>query len=283
MIVQTCGSRRFLSAGRLGGYCFAGIWALLTLYPLVFSILSSFKSTDEIYYNPFALPQIWRIGNYAAAFGRHNMVLAIGNSLFFGIGATALVLVTASMAAFALARYRLRYLPWVFLFFALGIMIPIHSTLIPLVRMINRAGLANRYSSLIVLYSGFSVPLAVLIITGFMRGIPAQLEESAIIDGARPGHVLFRIVLPLSTPALATAGIITFRGIYNDLIFALLFINRPRMNTISLALLRFQGSWHIELGPVFAAVTVAIIPMIVIYMLFQERIEHGLAAGALKE
>ncbi len=264
-------------------YTFAIAWALITLYPLVFTFLSSFKSTDEIYHRPFALPGVWRVENYEGAFGRHNMIRAIGNSLFFGVNATALLLLTASMASFSLARYRLWFIPAVFVFFAIGIMIPIHSTLIPLVRMINRAGLSNRYSSLIMLYTGFNLPLTILIITGYMRGIPSELEESAIIDGAAPRHVLFHVVLPLSMPALSTAGIITFQAIYNDLIFALLFINRTSMNTISLALLRFRGSWHVELGPVFAAVTVALIPMIIIYLLFQERIEHGLAAGALKE
>lgn len=272
-----------LSSAPVVGYAFALTWATVTLYPLIFTVLSSFKSTHEIFYRPFSLPPIWRFENYFGAFEDAGMLLSIGNSLLFGVAATTVVIVAASMSSFAFSRFRMRLLPILFVFFAVGIMIPIHSTLIPLVRMITGAQMSNRYSSLIAVYAGFNLPLAILILTGFMRGIPRELEESAIIDGAVPRQVLFSVVMPLTSPAVATVGIITFQTIYNDLIFALLFINQPRMFTISLALLRFQGSRHIELGPLFAAVTVAVIPMIFIYLMFQERIEHGIAAGALKE
>lgn len=270
------------SIARVATYLFAGCWAVMTLYPLLFTWFSAFKSTDEIFYRPFALPEVWRFDNYAASFGEHAMLLSIGNSLFFAGAGVAVLLVVAAMASFVIARYRLFWVTPLFLFFALGIMIPIHSTLIPLVRLINGLRIANRYSSLVMVYTAFNLPLAILILSGFMRELPRELEESAIIDGAGAVQILFRITVPLSTPALATVGILTFQAIYNDLIFALLFITKRGMYTISLTLLRFQGNWNVELGPIFAAIVVAIVPMIIVYVLFQERIERGLSAGALK-
>lgn len=271
-----------ISAGNTAAKLFAGFWALITLYPLVFTFFSSFKSTDEIFYSPFALPAAWNFDNYSASFGEYDMLIGIGNSLFFALAGVAVLLTAAAMASFVIARYRLFFVKPLFLFFALGIMIPLHSTLIPLVRLINGLGVSNRYSSLIMVYTAFNLPLAIIILSGFMRNLSRELEESALMDGAGATLILFRVAVPLSMPALAAVGILTFQTIYNDLIFALLFINNKKMYTISLTLLRFQGSRDVELGPIFAAIVVAILPMIIVYVLFQERIERGLSAGALK-
>jgi len=263
-------------------YTFSISWAIATLYPLFFTLMSSFKDTDSIYYRPFALPGNWQFENYISTFGEHNMALGIGNSFLFAAGSVVLLILVASMAGFILSQFKYKINVFLFLFFTLGIMIPIHTTLIPLVRLINRAGMGNSYLSLILLYTSFNLPLAVLLITGYMRKVPRELIESAVMDGAGARTLLIKIAMPLTIPTLSTVGILCFQAIYNDLIFALLFINKKSMYTISLSLMRFKSNLHVELGPIFAAIIVAILPMIIIYILFQEKIESGLSAGALK-
>ncbi len=266
-------------------YIVACIWAVFTLYPILFTVFSSFKNNDEIFSSSTSalrLPASFKFENYVEAFTKANMARCLLNSVFISVCATFLVLLLASMVSFVIARLNYKINNIILLYFTLGVMIPIHTTLVPLLKIVNSLHGQNNYAVLILIYTTFSLPLAILIIVGHMKSISRSLDESAILDGCGPFRLYFDIIVPLTLPAVSTAGIITFLYVYNDLLFGVMFISNKNMYTITLGMLTFVGAKVTEYGPIFASIIISVIPMIIIYLIFQEKVESGLAAGAVK-
>lgn len=266
-------------------YILASIWAVITLYPILFTIFSSFKNNDEIFSSAASalkLPTSLRFENYVDAFTKANMLKCLFNSVVISGLSTLLVLLLASMVSFVIARLSYKINNIILLYFTLGVMIPIHTTLVPLLKVVNALHGQNSYVMMIFLYTAFNLPIAILLITGHMKGITKSMDESAIIDGCGPIRLYGNIIMPLTMPAISTAGIITFLFVYNDLLFGIMFISNKNMYTITLGMLTFVGSKVTEYGPIFASIIISIIPMVIIYLLFQEKVEGGLAAGAVK-
>lgn len=261
---------------------FGIIWGIFTIYPLIFTFLASFKTNDEIYLHMFNLPNLFSIDNYVDAVVVGKMIKAIINSLFLAGMGTVLFLILSLGVSFALTRTELKGKSFFNLYFGLGIMIPIHTTLLPLVSMANKLKLNNKYSFLIILYATFQLSLSIYLIKAHMKGISMELDESAMLDGCSPLRILTSIITPLCAPSLATAGILGFLAIYNELIFAILFISKKELLTISIGLMAFAGERVTKLGPRFAAIMISISPMIIVYLLLQEKIEKGIMAGAIK-
>ncbi|TVY01272.1 carbohydrate ABC transporter permease [Cohnella terricola] len=275
-----------LARFRLSGpvlYLISILWALVTLYPLVFTVMSSFKTTDEIYSAPFKLPSLYSFSNYAKALFDAGMLRAIGNSFGISIVSTLSVILLGSLASFVLARLGLKFGNAILLYFLLGIMIPIHTTLIPLMKMVSSVNGHNHYLTLILIYTAFHLPFAIFLISSHMRGISKELDESATLDGCGPIRLFASILFPLTMPAIATAFILTFLYVYNDLVIAVIFISDKSMFTIPLTMLTFVARSLTEYGPIFASIVVSIIPMVIVFLAFQERVVSGLAAGAVKE
>ncbi|CAN7671772.1 carbohydrate ABC transporter permease [Paenibacillus sp. LjRoot153] len=169
-----------------------------------------------------------------------------------------------------------------YLYVIVGIMIPFHSTLIPLVKFVASVNGYNSYSTIVVIYSTFHIPFAVFLITGYIRGLNKEIDESALVDGCGPVRYLFSFVIPICMPIISTTAILTFLFTYNELIFAVLFLTKKEMYTISLSMLSFVGERSVEMGPIFAAIVIAILPMIAVYLLMQEKVIGGLSSGAVK-
>jgi len=203
--------------------------------------------------------------------------------MIMAAGATVILLIISSMVSFSIAYFRCHFTALLYLMFLFGMLLPVHSTLIPLAKMLASIKGMNNYPALMMLYATFQLPMSVFIISGFMKGISQDLYDAAFIDGCSPWGVLFRIVMPLSTPAIATSAIIAFLFVYNELIFAVLFISDKRLYTISLGLFSFVGFRTVEMGPIFASIIIAIVPMIIVYLMFHERVQKGMLSGALKE
>lgn len=258
------------------------IWSIGTLIPLIFTIISSFKNTTEIYESPFELPKHIRMNNYTEALFNGNMLRAIGNSFFLAITTVVLVIVIGSMAGYVISRNKGKVYNLIYMYFVCGILIPIHSTFIPLVKIVGSINGTNNYIVMILIYTTFNLPFAVFLISGYMKGISKSLEEAAIIDGCGTFRIFTKVIFPLSKPSIATVAILTFLAVYNDLIFAVLFITKKDLATISLGLSSFYGEHSVELGPIFAAIVVALLPMLIIYLFFQEKIISGISAGAVK-
>jgi len=263
---------------------FSIFWSLITLYPFVTTFFSSLKNNDEIFGNMFALPTSFRYQNYFDAITGARMDRAIFNSLFVTSMTTIILVIVGSMAGYALARFRYKVMNFVYVLFILGIMLPIHSTLIPLAKTVSSTPWLgpNSFSTLMLIYVAFQLPVTIFIITGFMRGISRELDEAATIDGCGPVRILFQIILPLAKPGIATAAIISFLFVYNELIFAVIFLSKPAKYTISLAMLFFVGDRNIRMGPIFASIILAVLPMIIIYLVFSEKVQKGMTAGAIK-
>ncbi len=256
--------------------------AILFIYPLIYTLLTSFKTNSEIFSNYFGLPETWRFENYANAWVKGKIGAYFINSVYVCSVYVVLVLLFSSMASFVLARLRGKWLTAVFYFFVAGMMIPVHAILIPLAQTSVSLGLSDQYSYLIGIYIACGVPYMIFIMYGFMKGLPRELEEAVIIDGGGLWTIYRNILIPLSRPVLATMGILGFLSTWNDLILALLFIKKSAMWTLSLGLLNFSGFYTTDYVGLCAAIVLVNIPTIVVYILLQEYVEKGLTAGAVK-
>ncbi|WHY92571.1 carbohydrate ABC transporter permease [Neobacillus cucumis] len=264
-------------------YSFSILCSIVFLYPLFFNFISSFKDNDGIYNEILALPSHWRFENFIVAFKSANIHIAILNSLIYATGGTFLALVLGLLSSYPLARLKFKLNTPIYLYFTLGLMIPVFSMLIPISRIITAINGFNNYIVMIILYAVFELPLTIFLITGYMKGIPRELDESAIMDGCGPFRLLFQILAPLTMPAISTSGILAFFSIYNDLVWNVLFINNHNMYNISMGLLTFVGKMgSSQMGPTFASIFITIIPTIIVYLFFQEKIEKGLGSGSVK-
>ena len=250
---------------------------------MVFTLLSSVKTKVEIFSKPFALPEVFQWKNYVDAWNGANMGQYFLNSIIQA-GATVIVLaIVASMAAFMLSRFDFKINGFLSVFFMVGMMIPVHTVLVPVSYIIGALNLKNNIPALIMIYVAFNLPFSIIVTTNFMKGVNKSLEEAALIDGATYFQIYRKVMLPLSVPALSTISIFNFLGAWNNILFPLLFINDKNLKPIALGLLNFNGERGSEHGLLMAAIVITVVVPLVLYLLFQEKVESGLSAGAVKE
>ncbi|WP_232278824.1 carbohydrate ABC transporter permease [Paenibacillus sp. 481] len=259
-----------------------GIYALVTLYPLMWLFMSALKTNAEFYASPFGLPATWQWSNFARAWEVSGMGTAMVNSLIVTSTALVLTLLLGALAAYVLARFSFRGRSIIHLLFVLGMLIPIHSTLVPLFIMMSKMGMLNTYAALILPYTAFELPIAVFVVAAYLANIPKEMEEAALVDGSNYYGIFYRIMLPVALPALATVAILGFLRFWNDFAFALVFINSPALKTLPLSLSVFATGYATDYKLTMAALSLAALPTIVIYILFQEQVMKGMAAGAVK-
>lgn len=230
----------------------------------------------------FKMPEIWRVENYVKAANGANALGSIGNSLFLAVATTILVSVVGMMAAYILARKKLFFVKPIYMLFMVGVMVPVHCTLVPISGIATALNAKDAYWFIILVYSAFNLAQAVFLYTGFIEGIDRELDEAAIIDGCNDVNLLTRVLLPVCKPILATEAIFVFIYGYSELIFSLVLLSKPEKYTVSRAMLGFTGSHSTDMGPQFAFVVMAVIPTVVIYILFHEKVESGILSGAVK-
>ena len=278
---------RSVQRGRIGlgkAALYAAVLAasLVFLYPLIYTLLTSFKTNHEIFTNYFGLPRAFRFENYMNAWAKGGIGKYFFNTLFVCGVYVVLGILFSTMAAFVVARLKSAWLNVVFYFIIAGMMIPIHAILIPLAQIAVELDASDRFSYLIAIYIAGGIPYMIFVITGFMRSLPAELEEAAVIDGAGLWTLYSRVVLPLAKPAVSTMAILGFLSSWNDLILAMLFLKKEAVRTLSVGLMSFSGFYTADYAAISAAVIIVNIPTIVIYLLLQEYVEKGLTSGAVK-
>ncbi len=256
--------------------------ALLVLLPIGFMVLSSLKATREIFQRPFALPVVPRWQNYAEVWGAAHFAVYFRNSLIVTVASMALILVTGTLAAYALGRYRFRGNDLIFLFFLSGIMVPIRLAIIPLFIMMRDLRLLDTVWSLILVYAASGLPSAIFILTGFFRTLPPELDNAARIDGAGELGILITVLLPLVRPALAIVTVYNIIPIWNDFFFPLVFIHQDRLKTLPLGLTVFFGEFQTNWALLFAGLTLAAAPVLALYVVMSQQFIKGLTAGAIK-
>jgi len=274
------------SKSRLGKvimYFYLLVMTVVFAMPMVFTLLSSVKTKLEIFSDPFALPKVPQFVNYIVAWKEANMSRYFINSIIQA-GATVIILaIMASMAAYVLSRFDFKGNKFLLLFFTVGMMVPMHTVLFPVAYIIGALNLKDNILALILIYVSFSLPFSILVMTNFMKGVNRSLEEAAVIDGATYFQVYRLVILPLCIPALSTISIFNFLSAWNNILFPLLFINDKKLKPISLGLLNFNGERGSDYGPLMAAIVITVALPLILYLLFQEKVEGGLAAGAVKE
>ncbi|RKX54383.1 MAG: carbohydrate ABC transporter permease [Thermotoga sp.] len=257
-------------------------YSIMIILPLINMFISSLKSTREIFMFPYSLPQsisfknyvqVWIKGNFGIYF--LNSVIVTGSSLF-------LTLFLGSLAAYAIARYSYKLNTLIYLIFLSGIMLPLKSAIISLFLMMKTLRLLNTYWALISVYTAMSLPSTVFILTGFMRSLPRDLENAARIDGCSEFGIYRRIILPLSKQGLAIVAIYNGVPIWNDFFFPLVFIQNDKLKTLPLGMTVFFGQYQTNWGLLFAALSIAIIPIITVYILLSNQFIRGITAGAIK-
>ncbi len=264
-------------------YVVAVIWSLITLAPFVVTLISSFKDNSEIYGHMLELPSVWRFENYVMAVQDANILLCIWNSLRLTMMALSVLLIASIFVSYVIAKYwNKKPAKLLYGFFALGLMLPIYSTLIPLSEIMGTIDGFNNYSIVALIYVAFQLPMSVFLITSSMKIVPLEVIESAIIDGCEEFTMLFRIFLPISISGVATSAIIAFMAMYNEYILPIMFITEDSKRTIQQGMMYFKSDVLVQNGPLLACVILALVPVMVMYISFQEAIREGMTSGAVK-
>ncbi|WP_374301651.1 carbohydrate ABC transporter permease [Paracoccus sp. (in: a-proteobacteria)] len=260
------------------------LWTLIALFPVFVTVVNSFKSKRAIFTQPLALPgpdsfdlvgyqKVAKQGDFVAYFQNSLVVTCL--SLFF-------VLLFGAMAAFALSEYRFRGNTLMGLYLALGIMIPIRLGTVAILQMMVATGLVNTLTALVLVYTAQGLPLAVFILSEFMRNVSDDLKNAGRIDGLSEYRIFFRLVLPLVRPAMATVAVFTMIPIWNDLWFPLILAPSESTKTITLGSQVFLGQFVSNWNAVLAALSLAILPVLVLYLIFSRQLIRGITAGAVK-
>ncbi len=254
----------------------------LMLVPIILMVLAAFKTTGEIYASPFALPKAWSLTNLHTIWRETAFPRYLANSLLVTVSSVSLILTVSYMAAYVLARYSFRGNALVYLFFLSGLMVPLKLAIIPLFIQLTSIGLIDSHAGLVLVYTAMGLPSAIFIMTGFLRTLPGELEDQARIDGASEGRIMVSIMLPLAKPALVIAGIHNAVPIWNDFFFPLVFIQNDRLKTLPQGLTIFMGEFNTDWGVLFAGLTLAALPITLLYMLLSRQFIAGLTSGAVK-
>lgn len=264
-------------------YILLFIWMLINLFPIYWMFTFSLKSNKEIFgENVIGLPREWLWSNYEKALKVGNIFRYFLNSTFVAVVTIAVVMIVALMATFALTRFFWKGREKMNSFLMLGLTIPIHASIVPIYVTLSNLHLLSTYTSLIIPYAAFSLAMAILICTGFMQGIPFELDEAACIDGCGTFKIFFKVIVPLMKPAVATVSIYTFLQCWNELMFANIFISDTKHKTLPVGVQALSGQYLTEWGPVGAAMVLATFPMLVFYIFFSKKIQDSFIAGAIK-
>lgn len=264
-------------------YAIAGVWLLATIIPLLYVFISSFKTNDEMYRSALNLPIYWKIENYVVANELGHSFRSIGNSLLVALSTTVIEVIVAMMAAYAISRKRhIFFARHAYMLFVVGVMVPIHSTLIPISSMAASWGLKNNFAYLVLVYVCFNLAQGIFLFTGFLDSVSREIDEAAIIDGCSDFRLLRSVLLPICKPIIATEAIFSFIYAYGELVFSLTLISDPAKYTVPRAMLSFWGEFSAQMGPQYAFIILSVIPVIIIYVLFHNQIQSGVMSGAVK-
>ena len=255
---------------------------IVTFIPLLWLVISSFKTDLELISRPFHLPAVWQLQNYVRAFQLSDLHLLFVHSIVVSAAATALNIFVASMASYALSRFRFGFNNVILSIILAGVLIPIIALMVPYFQLISRLGIYDTLGALILTYAAINLPISVFLIHGFMGTVPRELEEAGLIDGCSFWQRYAKIVFPLSRLGVVTAGTFVFLYAWNEFIYALLLTSSVRARTLQLGIRFFKSQFRAEYTSMYAALVITMIPSIVVYVLFHEKIIQGLSSGAVK-
>ncbi|HLT95299.1 MAG TPA: carbohydrate ABC transporter permease [Acidimicrobiia bacterium] len=280
MAVATVPARRILS--RTVVYAVALAVLALILVPLVYAVLGGFRTTGQIAEHPVGLPEPWIFTNYLGTLQSPAFWRQVWNSAFIALATTFLILPFASLAAFALARYRFRGREAIYTFFTIGLLFPLVAATLPLWLTLRDLGLLGSPWGIILPQVAFGLPLSIVILRPFFRSIPADLEDAAIIDGCGPFRFYWNVMLPLSRPALSTIAVLTIVGSWNAFLLPLLVLTRQDQWTLPLGVNNISTQYGTDTALVLAYTVLSIVPALILYAFAERHIVSGVTTGAVK-
>jgi N-acetylglucosamine transport system permease protein len=275
----------------IGDWAFQGIaqflliiWAFMVIFPLLWMVMTSFKTDSNILFHPWRFPDTLQWHNFSRAWNEAHIGRYFVNSFIVIIPSLAGTLLVSAMAAYVLARFDFPGRRIISYLFMAGLMFPVFLALVPLFFLVEDLHMTGTYQGLILVYIAYSLPFTIFFLTGFFKTLPGEVAEAALVDGASQYRIFFNIMLPMAAPGLIAMGIFNFLGQWNQFLLPLVLMPDENRYVLSqgLAFLAIKQGYANDYSALFAAMTITMIPTLIVYVLFQRRLESGLTAGALK-
>lgn len=258
-----------------------GLFSLVIIYPIIWLALSGLKTNSDFFLNTWSMPEEWVWENYKAAWDA-GIGKYFFNSVFITVISVVFVLLLGSMAAYGLSRFRFKGQNILLIIILSGLMLAPQVSLIPLFKLLQQVGLYNTYGALILPYVAFQLPFAIFLMRSYFLSIPRELEEAAIIDGCNRWKVYWNIVIPMGKPIIASCALLTAMNVWNEFMFALVFIEDSSLRTIPVGLMNLRSQLNTNFGIQLAGLAISALPMIIAYILFQKQFVRGISAGSVK-
>lgn len=270
--------------GRLAVHAALLAYAALALFPIALILVNSLKSRPAIFADPLALPTLetWSLVGFEKVFAATQFLRYFANSAIVTVASLVLIVWFGAMAAWALSEYDFKGRRWISVFIAMGIMIPIRLGTVAILQWVVTLGLINTLTALVLVYTAQGLPLAVMILSEFIRQVPGELKDAARCDGVGEVTIFFQVILPLIRPAIATVAVFTMIPAWNDLWFPLILAPGDDTKTVTLGVQQFIGQYVTDWNSVLAALSLAVVPMLLLYALFSRQLIRGLTSGAVK-
>ncbi|MDH6369824.1 sugar ABC transporter permease [Paenibacillus sp. VTT E-133280] len=259
-------------------------YLLVILFPFLFVLFSSVKKDNNaIALNPFGIPKEFVFGNYVEAWVNAKISTYFFNSLYISILASVVSIILASMFAFAVTR--MRQGKWNTILFTLvmvGMLIPNNALMLPIYTIVRKMGILNTHWALIIPYIANAIPFTIIILAAFMRSLPREIEEAAVMDGLKAPGIFAKIIVPLTVPAMVTVFIVNFLGNWNEFLLANYFLSNDELRTLPVGMVQFRDQYQMNYAQMSAGIVFSVLPVIVIYAILQEKIIEGVTAGGVK-
>ncbi|MDO4473741.1 MAG: carbohydrate ABC transporter permease [Eubacteriales bacterium] len=257
------------------------MFAVIIILPLIWVVLTGFKTNKELFLEPWKMPEVWKVQNYIDAWNA-GIGTFLKNSVLITVGSTVFSTMLACYAAYPISRIRFKTKKFWVLIILGGLMLAPQSAVISLFKMANVMGLYDTYVGMIVITGAFRIPFATFLIMTFYKDISVNLDESAMIDGASPRQIFWKIIMPLSKPIIASCAIVSFRAVWNELMFANVLLDSTAKKTVPVGLVNLQGTTTTNWTMLMSGMVIASVPLIIMFLVLQKHFIRGLTAGSVK-
>jgi N-acetylglucosamine transport system permease protein len=260
------------------------IWSLIVVLPLLWTIMSSFKTSSEIFASPFTLPSHWNFDNYASAWTTAGIGSFLLNTIVVVFGALIVTMLFGSMCAYVLARFQFPGSRAIYYLMLAGLTFPIFLAIVPLFFVLKSIGLLNTLPGLILTYASFALPFTVFFMFSFFKALPNSIAEAAALDGAGEWRTFFQVMLPMSRPGLATVAILNFVGLWNQFLLPVALNTDPKNYVLTQGMASFasQAGYSVDFGALFAGVVITVVPVLIVYLIFQRQLQGSVSQGTNK-
>ncbi len=261
-----------------------GIWSIIVILPMLWTLFTSFKTTREIFASPFSLPEEWNLDNYVNAWSKYNFGQMFLNTIIVVSVSLVLVMLLGAMCAYVLARFNLPGSRAIYYLMLAGLTFPVFLAIVPLFFILQSMGLLNTLPGLILTYVAFALPFTVFFLFSFFKSLPYEIQEAAYIDGASEWRTFFQVMLPMAKPGLAAVAILNFLGLWNQFLLPVALNTDQAQYVLSQGMAAFASAagYEVDFGALFAAVIITIAPVLVVYVFFQRQLQGSVTQGTSK-